>query len=98
MPNIFSHSPHPSSPQNERFEESVERAAKEGADLGSTMSTIEKAGNLSIMEENAIRSRLEEMEEAEEKEQANDRAIEDKIKVLIGATGDRIEEKLSMEA
>lgn len=76
---------HPiSSHQNERFEESVERAAREGKDMNNTLAIVEKAGNLTIAEEEVLRSRVEDMEEALEKEQANDRAIEDKMKV--GAT------------
>lgn len=67
--------------KNERFEESVERAAREGKDMSSTLAIVEKAGNLTIEEEDELRSRLEEMEEALEKEQANEGAIEDKIKV-----------------
>lgn len=59
----------------------MDRAAREGKDMGSTLALVEKAGNLSIEEEDIVRARLEEMEEAEEKEQASDRAIEDKIKV-----------------
>ncbi|CAM9560763.1 unnamed protein product, partial [Hapterophycus canaliculatus] len=66
--------------QNERFEESVERAAREGKDMNSTLAIVEKAGNLTIEEEDTLRSRLEEIEEALEKEQANEGAIEDKIK------------------
>lgn len=67
--------------QNERFEESVDRAAKEGRDMNNTLAVVEKAGNLTIAEEDHLRLRLGEMEEALEKEQCNDRAIEDKIKV-----------------
>lgn len=59
----------------------MDRAAREGKDMGSTLALVEKAGNLSIEEEDIVRARLEEMEEAEEKEQASDRVIEDKIKV-----------------
>eukprot|EP00752_Nemacystus_decipiens_P006896 g6194.t1 len=66
--------------QNERFEESVDRAAKEGKDMNNTLAVVEKAGNLTIAEEDVLRSRLAEMEEALEKEQSNERAIEDKIK------------------
>ncbi|CAM9427033.1 unnamed protein product [Ectocarpus fasciculatus] len=66
--------------QNERFEESVERAAREGKDMNNTLAIVEKAGNLTIAEEEVLRSRVEDMEEALEKEQANDRAIEDKMK------------------
>lgn len=67
--------------QNDRFEESVERAAREGKDMGHTLSVVEKAGNLTIADEDVLRQQLAEMEEAEEKEQATDRAIENKIKV-----------------
>ncbi|CAN0355850.1 unnamed protein product, partial [Ectocarpus sp. 8 AP-2014] len=66
--------------QNEQFEESVERAAREGKDMNNTLAIVEKAGNLTIAEEEVLRSRVEDMEEALEKEQANDRAIEDKTK------------------
>lgn len=69
--------------QNDRFEESVDRAAKEGKDMSSALETVEISGNLSVEEEAVVRGRLEEMEEAEEKEQANDRAIEDRIKVFV---------------
>lgn len=48
------------------------------------MTLVEKAGNLTIEEEDVVRLRLDEMEEAEEKEQANDRGIEEKIKVQGG--------------
>lgn len=67
--------------QNERFEESVEKATREGKDIGHTLAVVEKAGSLTIEEEDAVRQRLSDLEEAEEKEQANDRIIEDKIKV-----------------
>lgn len=50
--------------------------------MSSALETVEISGNLSVDEEAVVRGRLEEMEEAEEKEQANDRAIEDRIKVL----------------
>lgn len=73
--------------QNDRFEESVDRAAKEGKDMSSALETVEISGNLSVEEEDVVRGRLEEMEEAEEKEKANDRAIEDRIKVLVTCTG-----------
>lgn len=69
-------------PKNERFEESVERAAKEGKVIGHALKVVEKAGNLTIEEEAAVREQLREMKEAEDKEQANDRAIVEKIKVL----------------
>lgn len=49
--------------------------------MSSALAIVEKAGNLTIAEEDALRSRLAEMEEALEKEQSNERAIEDKIKV-----------------
>lgn len=49
--------------------------------MSNTLAIVEKAGNLTIAEEDVLRSRLEEMEEALEKEQANERAIEEKIKV-----------------
>lgn len=49
--------------------------------MNNTLAVVEKAGNLTIAEEDQLRSRLEEMEEALEKEQSSDRAIEDKIKV-----------------
>lgn len=49
--------------------------------MSSALETVEISGNLSVDEEAVVRGRLEEMEEAEEKEQANDRAIEDRIKV-----------------
>lgn len=49
--------------------------------MNNTLAVVEKAGNLTIAEEDHLRLRLEEMEEALEKEQGNDRAIEDKIKV-----------------
>lgn len=52
--------------------------------MNNTLAIVGKAGNLTIAEEEVLRSRVEDMEEALEKEQANDRAIEDKIKV--GAT------------
>lgn len=51
--------------------------------MGSTLANAEKSGNLTIEEEDIVRARLDEMEEAEEKEQGNDRAIEDKMKVPI---------------
>lgn len=51
--------------------------------MSSALETVEISGNLSVEEEAVVRGRLEEMEEAEEKEQANDRAIEDRIKVLV---------------
>lgn len=76
-----------SSHQNERFEESVERAAREGKDMNNTLAIVEKAGNLTIAEEEVLRSKVEDMEEALEKEQANDRAIEDKIKVVATCVG-----------
>lgn len=69
--------------QNERFEESVDRAAREGKDMNNTLAVVEKAGNLTIAEEDQLRSRLEEMEEALEKEHGNERAIEDKIKARL---------------
>ena len=71
----------PAYSQNERFEQSVDRAAKEGKDMNNTLAVVEKAGNLTIAEEDVLRSRLAEMEGALEKEQCNERAIEDKIKV-----------------
>lgn len=49
--------------------------------MTNTLAVVEKAGNLTIAEEDVLRSRLEEMEEALKKEQSNERAIEDKIKV-----------------
>ncbi len=49
--------------------------------MSNTLAIVEKAGNLTIAEEDVLRSRLEEMEEALDKEQANERAIEEKIKV-----------------
>lgn len=49
--------------------------------MSNTLAVVEKAGNLTIAEEDVLRSRLAEMEEALEKEQGNERAIEDKIKV-----------------
>lgn len=55
--------------------------------MGHTLSVVEKAGNLSIEEEDVVRTQLSEMEDAEEKEQANDRAIEDKIQVCSHPTG-----------
>lgn len=61
----------------------MERATRERKDMDSTLATVEKAGNLTIEEEDVVRLQLEEMEEAEEKEQGNDRAIEDKIKVRV---------------
>lgn len=61
----------------------MDRASREGKDMGSTLALVEKAGNLSIEEEDVVRARLQDMEEAEEKEQANDKAIEDKIKVCV---------------
>lgn len=54
--------------------------------MNNTLAVVEKAGNLTIAEEDVLRSRLAEMEEALEKEQSNERAIEDKIKVR-GALG-----------
>lgn len=49
--------------------------------MNNTLAIVEKAGNLTIAEEDVLRSRLVEMEEALEKEHSNERAIEDKIKV-----------------
>lgn len=59
----------------------MERATREGKDMGHTLSVVEKAGNMTIAEEDVLRQQLVEMEEAEEKEQTIDRAIEDKIQV-----------------
>lgn len=67
--------------QNEKFEESVNRAAKEGKDMDHTLSVVEKAGNMTIPEEDVLRQQVAEMQEAEEKEEATDKAIENKIKV-----------------
>ncbi|CAM9168036.1 unnamed protein product [Sphacelaria rigidula] len=66
--------------QNEKFEESVNRAAKEGKDMDHTLSVVEKAGNMTIPEEDVLRQQVAEMQEAEEKEEATDKAIENKIK------------------
>lgn len=60
----------------------MDRAAREGKDMVTTLASVEQAGNLTIEEETVVRERLGEMGEAEEKEQATDRAIEDKIKVI----------------
>ena len=46
-----------------------------------TLSVVEKAGNMTIQEEDELRQQVAEMQEAEEKEEATDKAIEDKIKV-----------------
>lgn len=55
--------------------------------MNNTLAVVEKAGNLTIAEEDVLRSRLAEMEEALEKEQSNERAIEDKIKVRGSRVG-----------
>lgn len=52
--------------------------------MTNALAIVEKAGNLTIAEEEVLRTRLAEMEEALEKEQGNERAIEDKIKVRGG--------------
>ena len=51
--------------------------------MKSALELVEISGNLSVDEEAVMRGRLEALEEAEEKEQANDRAIEDRIKVRV---------------
>lgn len=60
----------------------MEREGRNGKDAINVLATVEKAGNLTVEEEHEERVRLKEVEDAEEKERANEKAIEAKIKVI----------------
>lgn len=60
----------------------MEREGQRGKDVINALASVEKAGSLTVEEEHEERVHLRQAEDAEEKERANEKAIEAKIKVI----------------
>ncbi|CAM9110440.1 unnamed protein product, partial [Discosporangium mesarthrocarpum] len=65
--------------QNGKFEESIGRATAQARNLGESLSSVSKAGSLTIEEEQAIREQVKIMEEVEAKEQKAAQTLEEKL-------------------
>lgn len=76
--------------QNQRFEESVERAAREGKNAGHALAVVARAGDLTLEEEEALRARVNDMEATLKREKATEMAIEEKIKARQQPTARRM--------
>ena len=69
--------------QNNLSEESIDRVTRGVKHMGSSLAMTEKAGNLTIEEEDEVRAHLKEIKDADKKEQAKARALDGKIEVLF---------------